>query len=72
MSWFKEPTETVVKVSIVVACPLGRVCDSFDHTFTAEATAQLPLLIEEERSIRAKLQAQLEPMVAKFMEQHKP
>jgi hypothetical protein len=71
MAWF-NPSTTTVKITIIIACPLGPgACDSFDHTFSAEANAQLPLLLQEEQEIRQKLSEQLDAAIAKFMEAHK-
>lgn len=70
MLGFSPPTTTTVRVSATVSCSKGRDCDSFEHTFTVEETAQLPLLCEQEAAIKAKLHERLDRVIAKFMEQH--
>ena len=62
---------TIVRVAITVPCPLGPACDSCDHTFNASSTAIMPLTVEDEKAIRAKLSEQIDFAVAKFFETHK-
>ena len=61
-----------LRASASIACPLdpSRYC-VVAHSFVVEQTAQTPLLLAEERDIRAKLQEQLDCIVAKFLEAHK-
>lgn len=67
--WF-DPSTITIRVSITLPCSRSRECDSFDHTFIAETTVQIPLLLAEEKAIRAGLYERLDPLVAKFMELH--
>ena len=64
-----------LRVSASISCPITNKClhaeYSGNHIFTVEATAQTPLLLDEERKIREKLQAQLDTIVNKFLEAHK-
>jgi hypothetical protein len=64
-----------LRASASISCPIASKClhaeYSGNHIFTVEQTAQTPLLLSEERDIRSHLQAQLDTIVAKFLEAHK-